>query len=164
MIANKINNLIVTFFNVGYFKFFSGTFASLIGGIVIYIVLIKLNPSILLQCIFLLLLIFIAHITINNYQLKSNHSDPKEVVIDEVVGIYISLMFFNKIKIPETITSEINYFLLCFIFFRIFDGLKPSIIYRIQIQNTNSSILLDDVCAGCFTLIAMLCLAINNII
>ena len=57
---------------------------------------------------FLLLLIFIAYVTINNYQLRSNDLDPKEIVIDEIVGIYISLMFFNEIKISETITSEID--------------------------------------------------------
>ena len=120
MINNKINNLIVTFFNLGYIKALPGTFTSLVSGFIIYIFLIKVNPSILLQCFILFLLIWISFFSIKKYQETSKRKDPKEVVVDEVVGMYISLMFLNIVKSNFYVLAEFDYFLLSFLLFRIF--------------------------------------------
>ena len=68
--------------------------------------------------------------------------DPSEVVIDEVVGMGISLFM-----LPH---SPGLYF-LAFILFRVFDILKPSFIYRIQNLSGGWGIMLDDVLAGLIT-------------
>ena len=163
----RANNLIVTFFNIGHSKYLPGSLASLISGFLIYIFLIKTNPSATAQALLLFVLIVGSFLSINEYQKGSSKKDPREVVIDEVVGMYISLMFLNIIKASShssLISSEIDYFLLAFILFRLFDGFKPSFLYRIQILESNPSILLDDIFAGLLTFLLMLVLALNGLI
>jgi len=70
-----------------------------------------------------------------------NH-DPSEIVIDEVVGMGISLFM---------LPHNLELYLLAFILFRIFDILKPSFIYHIQNLPNGWGIMLDDVLAGLFT-------------
>ena len=122
----------------------------------------------IIQLAILFFLILIALLSINKYQKTSKTPDPKEVVVDEVVGMYISLMFLNLIKndlyVDFNLMSEIDYFLLAFVFFRLFDGFKPSFLYRIQIKHSNLSILLDDIFSGILALILMLALGLNNFI
>ena len=162
----KINTLIATFLKIGYAKHLPGTLASFVSGLFIYIFLIKTNPTALTQLTILLILLITAFLSIKKYQKTSKEKDPKEIVIDEVVGMYISLIFLNLIKTNPytTIGSEIDYFLLSFVLFRLFDGFKPSFLYRIQIRESDASILLDDIFSGILTFILMLILASNNFI
>ena len=163
----KISNLITTFFNIGYSKYLPGSLASLVSGFFIYACIMKANPSAVLQIVVLFILIIIAFLSISEYQKESKKKDPREIVIDEVVGMYISLIFLNLIKVNSynaLIASEIDYFLLSFILFRLFDGFKPSFLYRIQIKESNLSILLDDILSGVLTFILMLTLALNGLI
>ena len=69
--------------------------------------------------------------------------DPSEVVIDEAVGMGISLFM-----LPH------NYvlYLLAFTVFRIFDILEPSFIDQVHNLPGGWGIMLDDVLAGVFTL------------
>jgi phosphatidylglycerophosphatase A len=69
--------------------------------------------------------------------------DPSEVVIDEVVGMGISLFM-----LPHNWVL----YLIAFLLFRFFDILKPSFIYQIQNLPGGWGIMLDDVLAGLFTL------------
>ena len=69
--------------------------------------------------------------------------DPSEVVIDEAVGMGISLFM---------LPHSYGLYLLAFIVFRIFDILKPSFIYQVQNLPGGWGIMLDDVLAGLFTL------------
>ena len=68
--------------------------------------------------------------------------DPSEVVIDEVVGMGISLFM---------LPHSFGLYLLAFVLFRIFDIFKPSFIYQIQELPGGWGIMLDDVLAGLFT-------------
>ena len=69
--------------------------------------------------------------------------DPSEVVIDEAVGMGISLFM-----LPHNWVL----YLIAFLLFRFFDILKPSFIYQIQNLPGGWGIMLDDVLAGLFTL------------
>ena len=69
--------------------------------------------------------------------------DPSEVVIDEAVGMSISLFM---------LPHSLGLYILAFILFRFFDIFKPSFIYRIQNLPGGWGIMLDDVLAGFFTL------------
>ena len=73
-----------------------------------------------------------------------NDSDPSEVVIDEVVGMSISLFM---------LPHSLGLYALAFILFRIFDIFKPSFIYQIQNLPGAWGIMLDDVMSGILTLI-----------
>ena len=68
--------------------------------------------------------------------------DPSEVVIDEAVGMGISLFM---------LPYSFGLYLLAFVLFRIFDIFKPSFIYQIQELPGGWGIMLDDVLAGLFT-------------
>ena len=68
--------------------------------------------------------------------------DPSEVVIDEAVGMGISLFM---------LPHSFGLYLLAFILFRIFDIFKPSFIYQIQDLPGGWGIMVDDVLAGLFT-------------
>ena len=69
--------------------------------------------------------------------------DPSEVVIDEAVGMGISLFM---------LPHSFGLYLLAFVLFRIFDIFKPSFIYQIQDLPGGWGIMVDDVLAGLFTL------------
>ena len=69
--------------------------------------------------------------------------DPSEVVVDEAVGMGISLFM---------LPHSFGLYLLAFILFRIFDIFKPSFIYQIQDLPGGWGIMVDDVLAGLFTL------------
>lgn len=91
------------------------------------------------------------------YQINAIDSDPREIVIDEILGTFICLL-----GLPIS-SNPIIYLAASFIIFRILDFFKPSIIYRFQMQNTNLSIILDDVMASLFTLLIVLSLDINGL-
>ena len=68
--------------------------------------------------------------------------DPSEVVIDEAVGMGISLFM-----LPHSFWL----YVITFILFRIFDILKPSIIYYSQFLDGAYGILIDDILSGLIT-------------
>jgi phosphatidylglycerophosphatase A len=115
----------------------AGSFVALILGMAILEVL----PS---DTLFLLsiLITVIAVKQIDLYQAKNNIHDPKEIVIDELVGMWIALVISGA-----TITQAI----LSFIFFRIFDIYKPSVIGKIDKNYNNGlAVMGDDILAGFF--------------
>ena len=95
---------------------------------------------------------------IAKYQIGASDTDPKEIVIDEVLGTFICL-----VGLPSS-ANPIAYVVIAFIIFRILDYFKPSVIYRFQSQNTNLSIILDDVMAALFTLMIIFSLDINGLL
>jgi phosphatidylglycerophosphatase A len=68
--------------------------------------------------------------------------DPSQVVIDEIVGIWISVIFLPPGWIP---------LVLAFVFFRLFDIYKPLFIRRAERLKGGWGIMADDVVAGIYT-------------
>ena len=161
---SKANKYIISFFGIGYLKSFQGSFASLVGGIAWLCFIDLVNPGFYIQLLILLILIIISIKSINRYMINSKSLDPDEIVIDEVCGIVISLLFMNLVSAEVSHLSNLKYFVVALLFFRILDGLKPSLIYRIQILDTPFSILLDDMIAGLISLILTLSLRINLVL
>lgn len=71
-----------------------------------------------------------------------NKKDPKEVVLDEMIGLWIALLFFRFTWVS---------FVLAFVLFRFFDILKPGPINKIQDLKAGAGIMLDDYLAGVFS-------------
>ena len=153
----KMANYVATFFGLGLVRKFPGSIASLATVLIWYILILFFNFSILVILFTNLFIFFSAYKSIVEYQKTSNKSDPQEIVIDEVSGMSISLiggsLYFTSI-----------HFLLAFLIFRVLDFFKPSIIYRFEVDKKDSSILMDDVVAGFFTLIIMLSLSSSGIV
>ena len=128
-----------TFFYLGKLPFAPGTWGSL-GALLLWL-LLPISFSIHLSVIVFL---FVLGVYSSNKMAKYlNDHDPSEVVIDEAVGMGISLFM---------LPHSFGLYLLAFVLFRIFDVLKPSFIYRVQDLPGGWGIMLDDVLAGLFTL------------
>jgi len=77
---------------------------------------------------------------------REKGEDPSVVIIDEIVGMGISLVFLPK---------DWRLFVIAFILFRIFDIWKPLFIDNIQNVKGGLGIMLDDLLAGLYTLFAV---------
>ena len=113
----KFNLLFVTFFNIGRIKYAPGTFASFFTCLLF---LLSINILNIITLFFFTLFIFIySIIAINNVLESFDAQDPKEIVVDEVVGQMLPLL---AIPIYENFypTSMEYYCIAAFLFFRLF--------------------------------------------
>ncbi len=128
-----------TLFYLGKLPIAPGTWGSM-GALILWLFL-PVTTSVHLSAILLLFVlgVYSSHKVAKYMQVH----DPSEVVIDEAVGMGISLFM---------LPHSYGLYLLAFIVFRIFDILKPSFIYQVQNLPGGWGIMLDDVLAGLFTL------------
>ena len=151
----RIASYIATFFGVGLVRRFPGSFASLVTALIWYFAIIYLSLIVIL--LINIVIFFIAYYSISEYQKTTDSSDPQEIVVDEVSGMSIAAL-------GASLYFSVTYFILAFVIFRILDSFKPSIIYKFEIDKKDSSILMDDVLSGLFTLLIMLALGSSNIV
>ncbi|ABE05490.1 phosphatidylglycerophosphatase A [Rickettsia bellii] len=177
----QFSEFFVTFFYIGKIKYCPGTFGSLAAFPLCYAVMyfvvdnkliipfanLTLNEAqlvsvvIIASAICLLLLILGTYFT-KIYLNYTDSKDPKEVVIDEVVGqmltvilVFFSVVFANEsnlIKYFSTLkVSIILLFILPFCLFRLFDILKPWPINWLD-KNIKGSlgVMVDDLAAAIF--------------
>ena len=150
---NKFNLLFINLFKIGQIKFAPGTIASVITCLFFFALNNYLN---VLYIFFITFIIFLySFLAINNSYETFESNDPQEIVIDEFVGQMIPLL---AIPIYETLypASKFYYLLGAFLTFRFFDILKPFPINYID-KNTDGAlgIMLDDIVAGFFSIIAL---------
>jgi phosphatidylglycerophosphatase A len=82
---------------------------------------------------------------------ESGREDPGHVVIDEVAGQWIAL---------AASPIEIRHALLAFAFFRLFDITKPAPARQLERLHGGLGIMMDDVAAGIYALLA--CLIVHH--
>lgn len=91
-----------------------------------------------------LLISAIAAREINKYEEEVGEHDSKEIVIDELAGMWIALAVANANPSNMLIVAP-----LAFVFFRLFDIWKPSIIGRIDEKVKGGwGVMGDDIVAG----------------
>ena len=91
-------------------------------------------------------------IAINNSFDSFDSRDPQEIVIDEVVGQMLPLLFIPIYETLFLIPKE-YYCIAAFILFRLFDIWKPFPINYIDKNTENSfGVMLDDILAGTYTI------------
>jgi phosphatidylglycerophosphatase A len=138
-IRNFIVKIISSFFYIGYLPLIPGTFGSLAGVLLFY--LVKDNPAgyTLLTCIFIILGFLVA----GGAEKIANKKDASCIVIDEVAGMFLSLLFlpFYDMKV----------FILAFFMFRLLDTLKPFPAERFQDLKGSVGVMSDDLVAGLYT-------------
>ncbi|MCM8770880.1 MAG: phosphatidylglycerophosphatase A [Candidatus Omnitrophica bacterium] len=139
-LISRITRLISTFFFVGYFPFIPGTIASLMGlGLFI---LFKDNLIVLL--LLAILLLILGFYFSGRAEKYFNKKDAREIVIDEVSGMFLSLIFLPQAKVRAVL-------FFAFFAFRIFDWTKPFPIRRLQKLSGSLGIMLDDIVAAIYT-------------
>ena len=134
------------FLTVGYSGLFPkapGTVGSFVSLILAIGLLQIFNITNLFMMAILITVIAVKQIDI--YEEETKKHDGKEIVIDELAGMWITLGFAGATNNSWLI------FLLSFIFFRAFDILKPSIIGKID-KNVKGGwgVMGDDLVAGFF--------------
>jgi phosphatidylglycerophosphatase A len=119
----------------------AGSFAALITW---YIIIDYLNTAlfILLTLIILAIGVFTSSIVVK----QNKKVDPPQIVIDEWVGQWITLVLLPK---------SIIWGLAGFVYFRIFDILKPGPIKTLDKLHGGWGIMLDDVAAGIFAFLLL---------
>tara|TARA_B110000438_G_C15639854_1_gene574808 strand:+ start:225 stop:728 length:504 start_codon:yes stop_codon:yes gene_type:complete len=153
----KINFIFVTLFGVGKLSFAPGTFASAITAIVLFYFfhVIKIsNETILLSLVIIFLYSFYG---IKIYIEEKDNKDPKEVVIDEVIGQSIPLYLYEVSHGTNKEPYEaLMYYIYIFILFRFFDIKKPfPVNFFDKRYKNNVGVILDDVVAGLYTVITL---------
>ncbi|MBK7378237.1 MAG: phosphatidylglycerophosphatase A [Ignavibacteriales bacterium] len=152
MKINFIENFLGSGFYTGYIPIASGSFASLMA-LLIYFIPGFENYFIHIP----LILIFIFYgIFIGNKFEKKFGKDPAECTIDEVVGMWISLLF-----LPKSLFLS----LIAFLIWRILDIVKPAPARNVEKLKGGVGIMADDIIASTYTLIIMqlLVLIINKL-
>lgn len=155
---NKFDTLFVTFFGLGKIKFAPGTFASFITTLIIFCYFQVANYSHELIILIFTFIFFYSLVGINNYIKYSKNKDPKEVVIDEVIGQFIPLYLYEISHGLDKSGNEaiFNYFYI-FLLFRFFDIKKPFPINYFDKNLKNSfGVVFDDIIAGLYVVLTLI--------
>ncbi|HIQ50916.1 MAG TPA: phosphatidylglycerophosphatase A [Nautiliaceae bacterium] len=142
----KFDWFILTGFFSGLLPKAPGTWGSIVGCIIAYIV-IKFFPTPTTTLWLLITLFTIIGIKLTDkYEQNGGEHDDKRIVIDEIVGVLIAISLFNNLK-EDTLIK----IFLAFVTFRFLDIYKPSIIGRIdQKLKGGVGVMVDDILAGIF--------------
>ena len=133
-------NFFISGFYIGYVKYAPGSLASIISIIFFFFI-----PNIIFyNIIVLIFLLIVGFYLCFVFSKNSSENDPSYIVIDEIVGMYISVFMLPKI---------IYLYIIAFIFFRFFDIYKPGIIYKSQRLKYGLGIMIDDVISGILSLL-----------
>ena len=133
-------NFFISGFYIGYVKYAPGSLASIISIIFFFFI-----PNIIFyNIIVLIFLLIVGFYLCFIFSKNSLENDPSYIVIDEIVGMYISVFMLPKI---------IYLYIIAFIFFRFFDIYKPGIIYKSQRLKYGFGIMIDDVISGILSLL-----------
>ncbi len=115
-----------------------GTWGSLVGIVTAYLILRFLPQSTLFLLTILLSIVAVKEI--NRYEERSSTHDEPKIVIDEIAGVWLGASILPDTSWP--------WMILLFIFFRIFDIKKPSIIGKAEKLPGGLGVMADDLIAG----------------
>jgi len=137
-----LNYIIATGLGTGFSPIAPGTAGSLLTVILVYL----FSPFPVLLFIGILLVLFFLGVYSGGKLEAELGEDPSRVVIDEIVGMGISLLF---------VPVSWQFFLLAFVLFRVFDIVKPEPVRSAEKMSGGWGIMLDDVVAGVYALLAV---------
>lgn len=139
---NFLVKTLSTFLYIGFLPLIPGTFASLIGVSIFYLTRGNFWPMILLTASIIILGFAVS----GEAERIFNKKDAKYIVIDEVAGMLLSLIF---------LPLDIKFVIIAFVLFRLLDILKPYPANRFQELKGSIGIMGDDIVAGLYTNLIM---------
>jgi phosphatidylglycerophosphatase A len=137
---NFIDKLLGSGFYTGYIPFASGTFGSIAGLIIYYIPGFE-RPGIIIPAI---IVFSLYGIYVGSRFEKVYGKDPAECTIDEIVGMWISLLFLPKILWLS---------LVVFLVWRLFDIIKPYPARQLEKLEGGIGIMIDDIISSLYVLL-----------
>ncbi|MBI4971404.1 MAG: phosphatidylglycerophosphatase A [Candidatus Omnitrophica bacterium] len=133
---------VLSAFGLGFIPFAPGTWGSLGGLALIWLIhRYPVVPVADLLIFFVLLLITATFASAYLKVTEGKEKDPQFIVMDEVLGIFATF-----ISLPLSWTTAV----MGFVLFRVFDTLKPFGIRRLEKIEGATGIILDDIVAGLF--------------
>ena len=136
--GNFLIKCISSFFFIGYLPLMPGTFGSL-AGVGLFYLLQTGNPA--TYFLFIFCIILLGWIVSGRMEEQLGKKDPGCIVIDEVAGMLITLSFMP---------ADLKIVCLGFLFFRILDTLKPYPAGRLQYLSGSTGVMIDDLIAGLY--------------
>ncbi len=152
---SNFTKLFVSIFYIGYIKIAPGTWGSLASIIMMYIFFNILSLSLVTLVLIFFILFFVSNYLINYFSSFTNSHDSKNVVIDELLGIFLIFLFYEYINIYNDFVTCV----LIFLIFRLFDISKifPASYFDKKLHN-GYGVILDDIVAGFYTVLTMIIL------
>ena len=138
-----ISNLIATGFYIGYVPLLPGTMGSLLGAFLYWLLPNSTAPSFL---IVIAVLFFVGVWASTEVEKQTETRDNQKIVIDEVVGVLITLALFEK---------ELIWMGVGFILFRVFDIIKLFPANYSERLPGGWGVMMDDVVAGVYGAVSL---------
>ena len=153
----RFNFLFITIFGLGKIKFLPGTFGSLATIIILFYLFHVLNVSTNAILIGLIIIFVYSFYAVSSYIKNNENKDPKEIIIDELLGQSIPIYLY---EISHGTTKEVNealiYYSVIFLLFRYFDIMKPFPVSFFDKNFKNSfGVIFDDICAGLYVVLTL---------
>ena len=147
--AKLFHIIIASGFGSGFSPFAPGTAGALVA-VIIWTVLFYVIPfNILLVVTSLLIVLFTAAGIWSAEKLESEWGkDPSQVVVDEMVGVWIALL-----AVP---VGNVWYILFAFLLFRFFDIFKPLGIRKMEQLEGGIGVMADDILAGIYSFLLLM--------
>jgi phosphatidylglycerophosphatase A len=140
-VPNPLHVIVSTFFGIGYLPFIPGTFGSIAG-----VFLFFLMRDVRVYAAVNALIVVAGFLTGGKTEKFFNKKDPSRVVIDEVAGMLLTLAC-----VPPRITMVI----IAFFLFRLLDTVKPYPADRLQQLKGSAGIMVDDIVAAVYANIVL---------
>jgi phosphatidylglycerophosphatase A len=138
-VFSNLSLFLATGFGIGLIPITPGTFGSMLG-ILLFLVLAHLDIPVFWLSLIIVILYFFSYLAVQSILKTIEKSDPREIVIDEVLGMMLVMM---------TIPPDPKWVFLAFILFRMFDILKPWPINQVDSKLRNAlGVMLDDFIAA----------------
>ncbi|PJE29304.1 Phosphatidylglycerophosphatase A [Pseudooceanicola marinus] len=155
----KTSHLIATVGGTGHLKPASGTWGSAAGLVLAWGLHALGGPALLIAA--LVFVWFAGLWSVKAETLGKADHDPSEIVVDEVVGIWIAFLpvSIGAAHVGAPLTALWPGWAAAFLGFRLFDIWKPWLVGRADRRNDALGVMLDDVIAGIFTAILVIALA-----
>jgi len=132
----------------GYARIIPGTVGSLVG---LLLYLLAIPSPIGARIAATVVVFFLGVFASSRVAAICRIKDPHPIVIDEIVGMWISLLF---------VPYDFLYFSGSFLLFRLFDIIKPSPAREAELLEGGWGIMLDDVIAGIYANAAIQCVVV----
>ena len=161
MIKN-LNSLFVTMFGLGKIPKIPGTFGSLATIIILYIFFHILNVSSNIILLVLVVIFIYSFSAVASHIKDNENKDPGEIIIDEFIGQSIPIYLYEiSHGIEKSADEAIVFYSICFVLFRFFDIVKPFPVSYFDKNFKNSfGVIMDDVCAGFYVVLSLICFMI----
>ena len=131
---------------IGYLPFAPGTWASAFGALLVYLFPFS---SLAANAIFTASLLVISVVLVNRF--KSAEKDPGYIVMDELVGMYVTMTGHR----PTIINIAAG-----FLLFRFFDIVKPFPVRQAEGLRAGYGVVADDVVAGILANLVLLAIGV----